>query len=594
MSKALGGDVSSVCTSAVGLISDNPDDLETVAYGMGALKEASCEVSLGAAETRAMKTLKSGWGAEGGSFRCKRLTLLADLALGGGKILENVETAVKNINKHRSEDGSVLSLPEGMSDESTDGTFQLLEIIAATKVTSKGIKKTLERAADLLPGAEGSDDEVDAGADATLLSALATAVADAGGPNLSVTPAQGEALARILLKMKGTASAKGAYKVFAALHTLATKFPDAAPEALVLATPVIKEGAVFRVECRNILGGEISGRSGGVELEKVVALGQAADSVTPPRLEGSGGALEATFTGSGVGVYELSLKVGGKDAAVKRFLVVQAAASLINIEVGVSPSRAHLDGKLYQVPLRGGQVKASALEGEYVSAAFTVAGAAIPQQAFFKFTNLATNSEILFAAKRSGIRSGAGSFVAVVSLADEVQAAFGHRSGEYQLSLVVGDVGFDKPLEQDLGALNLTFSSKPAVSHALYRKPLLWESDTALSPLPEIHHQFRQPERRPNAVLPAAFTFLVALALTAFFRYLPRVGANLNGFPSGGMALFWNIAWLVCLLMVLFLFTAYWVFLKGMTTLKLLFPLGVTTLLVGHRAFVGKVKAGTS
>jgi len=589
LSKALGGDASGVCATASKIIADAPGDLAAVGYGLGALREGGCDVSLGGAAAQATATLKAGWNADGGLFENKWLTLLADSALGGGKILENVDAAMKNLNKHRSEDGFVRASLEEKVGGSTDGTFLVLEAVAATKVTSKGIKKTLEKATQLLPGAgEGVEGGADLGADATLLPVLVKALAAVGEPGLSVSAEQGEVLAKQLLQMKGTGSAKGAYKVLTALQTLVGSFADAAPVAVVLSTPVIKAGEGFKVEVRTLLGKPAGGEYGNVEVEKVGAgAGQEVESMAGQVLSGGSGTFEGKTAELGVGVYDVLLKVGEKEG-VKRSLIVQGTGSLTNVEVGVSPTRAPSDGKVYQAPLRAGQVKASALDGEYVSASFLVASPTAPQQAFLKFTHLATDSEAVYAAKRGGGTAGAWSFTAAVGLADDVESAFGHRSGEYQLSLLVGDVSLEAPLEQDLGAMNLTFPPKPKVHYALYRKPLLWDSDTALAPLPEIHHQFRQPEKRPNPILPAAFTILVGLALAMFLIYLPRVGANLEGLPSRGAALMWNVAWVGCLSAVLLLFTAYWVQLKGMTTLKILLPLGVTTVLVGHRAFVSK------
>lgn len=591
LSKALGGDASGVCATASKLIADAPGDLAAVGYGLGALREGGCDVSLGAAAAQATATLKAGWNAEGGLFKNKWLTLLADSALGGGKILENVDAAMKNLNKHRSEDGFVRASLEEKVGGTTDGTFLLLEAVAATKVTSKGIKKTLEKATQLLPGAgEGVEGGADLGADASLLPVLVKALAALGEQGLSVSAEQGGLLAKQMLKMKGTGSAKGAYKVLTALQTLTSTFGDAAPVAVLLSTPVIKAGGVFKVEVRTLLGKAPGGEYGKVEVEKVgVGAVQEVESMAGQVLKSSGGGnFEGTTADLGVGVYDVVLKVGEKVEGVKRSLIVQGEGKLSNVEVGVSPTLAPSDGKVYQAPLRAGQVKASALEGEYVSASFIVASPTAPQQAFLKFTHLATNSEAIYAAKRGGGTAGAWSFSAAVGLADDVDSAFGHRSGEYQLSLLVGDVSLERALEQDLGALNLTFPPKPKAHYALYRKPLLWDSDTARAPLPEIHHQFRQPEKRPNPILPAAFTILVGLALAMFLIYLPRVGANLEGLPSGGAALMWNVAWVGCLCAVLLLFTAYWVQLKGMTTLKFLLPLGVTTVLVGHRAFVSK------
>ncbi|KAM3573911.1 hypothetical protein VYU27_004110 [Nannochloropsis oceanica] len=598
LSKALGGNISGVCATASEMIVGAPGDLAAVGYGLGALREGGCEVSLDGAASQVTATLKAGWKAENGLFESKWLVLMADSALGGGKVLENMDAAMKNLNKHRSEDGFVRASLEEKMGGSTDGTFLLLEAVAATKVTSKGIKKTLDKATQLLPGAgEGVEGGADPGADATLLPVLVKALAALGEEGLSMTSEQGGLIAKQLLKMKGTGSAKGAYKVLTALQTLVGSFADAAPVAVVLSMPVIKVGDGLKVDVRTLLGKPAEGTYGNVEVEKVgVGAAQEVESMAGQVLKTSGrsGTFEGTTAGLEMGLYDVVLKVGEKLEGVKRSLVVQGEAKLTNVEVGVSPTRAHSDGRIYPAPLRAGEVKASSVEGEYISASFTVESTMAPQQAFLKLTHLDTGSEAIYAAKRGGGTADAWAFIAVVSLVDDVEFVFGHRSGEYQLSLLVGDVSLEMPSEQDLGTMSLAFPPKPKAHYALYRKPLQWDSDTALAPLPEIYHQFRRPEKRPNPVLPAAFTTLIALALAMFLIYLPRVGANLDGLPSAGAALVWNVAWVGCLCAVILLFTAYWVHLKGMTTLKLLLPLGLTTVLVGHRAFVSKNLAFSS
>lgn len=584
---ALGLKAPGVCAAAQALVSGRAGDAAAVGFGLGALKEGGCAAELAAAgESEAVvSALKRAWQTE--TFSGKRLALLGELALGGGgKALQSVDAAMKQLNKHRSEEGLVQeALVEAGAGGagSTDGTFALLETIALGKISSKGIRKTLEKALLLLPGGA-----VDAGAsDASLLGALDGALKALGAEQapaasvaaLELGDEQVAVLARKLLRMKGVASPKAAYKALAGLQLLQA-LPNA-PLAVVVATPVVSPGEVFKVEVRTLLGQPPAGSTAVVvESLQLPGKGHGLDVFADQALKATGsGVFEGQSEGLAPGLYELVLAVGGA-GGVRRSLIVKTAGAVEGVEVTVA-------GKTHKgaLPAAGG-AQAVALEGDGVRVAFTLASPAPAQQAFLRFTQLgvAKPVETLYAAKRTERGGGDGwDYSAGVVLADEM-AAFGYASGDYELSLLVGDVSLAQPLEVALGKAALAFPAKPKEHFPLYTRPLLWDSDNAVAPLPEIHHQFRQPERRPNPAVPAAFTALVLAALVFFALYLPRVGANLEAFPTGAGSA-WAAAFMACLGGFVLLFAAYWLKLKAVDTLRYLLGLALVTLFVGHHAF---------
>lgn len=588
---ALGQQAPGVCATAQALLGGN--DAAAVGFGLGALKEGGCAAELAAAgESEAVvSALKRAWQAE--TFAGKRLALLGELALGGGgKALASVDAAMKQLNKHRGEEGLVQEvLSEAGAASSTEGTFALLETIALGKVGSKGIRKTLEKALLLLPGGA-----VDAGAsDASLLVALDQALKALGAEQapaasvaaLKLEDEQVAVLARKLLRMKGVASPKAAYKVLAGLQLL-KDLPNA-PLAVVVATPVVAPGEAFKVEVKTLLGQPPAGSAAAavvVESLQLPGKGHGLEAFADQPLKAVGsGVFEGQTQGLAPGLYELVLAVGGA-GGVKRSLIVQGDGAVEGVEVTVA-------GKTFKGALPAVGAKAVALEGDGVRVAFTLAGSPAPaQQAFLRFTQLGAGAanpvETLYAAKRTERAGGDGwDYSAGVVLADEM-AAFAYASGDYELSLLVGDVSLARPLELPLGRAQLAFPPKPKEHFPLYTRPLLWDSDNALAPLPEIHHQFRQPERRPNPVVPAAFTALVLAALAFFALYLPRVGANLEAFPATGSAgSAWAAAFMACLAGFVLLFAAYWLKLKAVDTLRYLLGLALATLFVGHQAFGG-------
>lgn len=281
----------------------------------------------------------------------------------------------------------------------------------------------------------------------------------------------------------------------------------------------------------------------------------------------------------------------GSIGNIARSVAIQTTADVDDIEVAISPSKNSLEGKVYHVNKNQGLAKgieASSSEGHYVHVSYVVNSAVPPHQAFARFTHLGQNLDTYFASKVKEV-DGKWRLTSVVSLGDEVENFFYH-SGDYQLTLLVADSVYDRPIELNVGTLKLTFPVKAKVNYPLYKRPLLWDSDNALAALPEIHHQFRQPEVRPSPVVSAFFTGLVVMAFVFFLLYLPRVGANMKALPSG-LGFLWSVAWLGSLSVILCLFTAYWVYLKGMTTLKYLFPVSTIAVFVGHQAFSYSAKS---
>jgi hypothetical protein len=158
----------------------------------------------------------------------------------------------------------------------------MLELIADTKGTvgpSKGIKHTLEKAANLLPGVIS---ELDTNIDATLLSSLVRASADP----LQLTDLQLQATAQKLLSIKSTPSVKTAFKVLAGVQAVAG-FPNA-PFALVLPKPVLKPSEPLKLEIRNILGQKVNGASVTIERLTLPTASKEIDSYRDTQLQSTG------------------------------------------------------------------------------------------------------------------------------------------------------------------------------------------------------------------------------------------------------------------------------------------------------------------
>jgi len=102
-------------------------------------------------------------------------------------------------------------------------------------------------------------------------------------------------------------------------------------------------------------------------------------------------------------------------------------------------------------------------------------------------------------------------------------------------------------------------------------------------PLPEIHHQFRLPEKRPSEAISLGFTGLVLSPLLILFVGLIRVGANISRFPTSFMGLVFALSFEASIISILLLFVLYWLYLNMFQTLGYLAILSIPTIIFGQR-----------
>lgn len=188
-------------------------------------------------------------------------------------------------------------------------------------------------------------------------------------------------------------------------------------------------------------------------------------------------------------------------------------------------------------------------------------------QAFVKFTNLNTKQEVILLAEYV---ADSESYRFDVDLGAKA-AAFGHVSGVYGLSLIIGDAVVSNSLAWDILDIEVKFSGeapvKPVSSKSLYYKPK-----------PEIQHLFREPESRPPVVVSNLFTGLVLLPILILFILWGKLGVNISNFPFSLSALIFHLS----LGGVFALFAYFWFELNMFETLKYLSALLVINFWSGN------------
>jgi len=150
-----------------------------------------------------------------------------------------------------------------------------------------------------------------------------------------------------------------------------------------------------------------------------------------------------------------------------------------------------------------------------------------PQQAIVKLTNKATGHEADFVTKANRA-TGKHDITINPSTFGE---AFKYQSGQYSIDIVVADVSIKNPtIWRIVDTIEVVSTSAPTKKKLpLYYEPLLHESDISIGQLPEIHHVFRVPDKRPPEIVSYAF----ALGSLGLLATLPIIlilsGANVKG-----------------------------------------------------------------
>ena len=186
-------------------------------------------------------------------------------------------------------------------------------------------------------------------------------------------------------------------------------------------------------------------------------------------------------------------------------------------------------------------------------------------QAFVRFTDK-SGAEIIFIAEQDVAK--AYKFEMDVGLR---AGDFGGKSGTYTVDLVIGDASIINSFVRTLGDINLKFSleskKEPSTSAPLRQA------------LPEIHHLFREPEKRPPRFFSDLFTGLCLVPLFILFILWGRLGINVSNFSFSLSALGFHGG----LGAIFSLFLLFWLKLDMFQTIKYLIPIATFTFLCGNR-----------
>lgn len=256
---------------------------------------------------------------------------------------------------------------------------------------------------------------------------------------------------------------------------------------------------------------------------------------------GKGGSLSKLVSSWAPGRYMLSLAVKpeGSDFAsgtAKRVLVVsekvqwgEAVVLVSKTAAGGAGSGATLGQQRAVVTHPAAAPKPfTAGPAQYIHVLFSgkVGAAALSsRQVLVHLTHVATGATAVFKPKKAD--AGADGFKVTIDVGDRNALGAAVVEGEYKLQLVAGGAGAAGSAWTVATVAMTPAAAVPGPAPPLYTKHLLQDSNVALGPLPELEHQFRQPDSRPPAVVSLFFTGLVAAPLVILVGYyLAKAGST--------------------------------------------------------------------
>lgn len=189
-------------------------------------------------------------------------------------------------------------------------------------------------------------------------------------------------------------------------------------------------------------------------------------------------------------------------------------------------------------------------------------------QAFLRLWNEKSKQEIIFNAEKDASKTY--KFDMDVGAKDP---DFGFLSGEFHADLIIGDAIIVNPLMWHVADLKLSPPSSDSKDASVTNHAYLYK------PKPEIKHIFREPEKRPAAVVSNLFTALVWLPLLILLSLWAKLGINVSNFPFSLSAIGFHLG----LTSIFGLFVVFWLELNMFTTVKYLVGLGAVTFLSGNK-----------
>ncbi|XP_037806658.1 dolichyl-diphosphooligosaccharide--protein glycosyltransferase subunit 2 [Lucilia sericata] len=187
-------------------------------------------------------------------------------------------------------------------------------------------------------------------------------------------------------------------------------------------------------------------------------------------------------------------------------------------------------------------------------------------QAFVRFYNKENDEEIIYVAEQDSSKAYKFDMDVGARAGD-----FKYRSGLYEMYLIVGDSSISNSFQWLVAEIEIKFPANNPVGGA--------KKQPVRSPLPEIEHQFRVPDKRPSRIVSDVFTGLCLTPLVLLLVFWSKLGINIDNFTFHPSTIGFHLGFGG----ILVLFTVFWLKLNMFETLRLLIPIAIFTFLCGNR-----------
>lgn len=183
-----------------------------------------------------------------------------------------------------------------------------------------------------------------------------------------------------------------------------------------------------------------------------------------------------------------------------------------------------------------------------------------------------------------------GELVAKITSA-AIAKQIGTQGGLFELALLLGDTSVSKPLQWVLA--DVTVKHAPLDDGKQPPSPVN-KMDQISAPKIEISHVFRQPDKRPPAIVSLFFTIVVFIPLAGFSFAMIQLHANIKGFPQAGAQQIWALGFHAGILAILATYLVFWLGMNLMNTAPIVLGIGAVTAAFGSKALAPSVVPGGS
>lgn len=465
--------------------------------------------------------------------------------------------------------------------------FNLASILAGENVSVKSIFERIEDAIVQADEVDGQMYQFEGGLTVTnLILTGAYKLAEKIGKAPPISGIQATKFANYFLSRKSVQAAKGSFYLLDALSVLSSN-PFHVPVAMTLASgaTVSEDTPAVRVRITDVVGNPIKPMD--VVVSSAIRQSDGATVMAKTKMAAVAGdpalyEVDMMAAKPGRGFYDLTLtatpqekdeRLTGNTNAV---LLVKAltTVSIENVELGIVDADGSSAPKLAKLT-HPDKLKSALVADRHHKLILKFAlkdkstGDAMKvHQSFVRLSNAASGAEIIYVAEADS--TNLYKFDLDVSAKAK---EFGSRSGKYELTVILGDAVISNPVAWTLADIDLSFPDDAAADGA--------EAAEA-GPKPEIRHKFREPEKRPPALVSNAFTLLCIAPIIIMFALWMRLGVNISSFPYSLPAIGFHAG----LGTIFTLYYYFWLELNMFTTMKYLIMIGVVTFLCGNSMLV--------